>query len=118
MITVLAGIAMAALGLWILSPLRSPLRQEGGAADARWRELVDAKQAIYRSILDLEFDQSVGKVSGADYTYLRRQQEAEAMGILKQMDALASTQEATSDTLEAEIAEARQRLLPPRPPSS
>jgi len=34
---------------------------------ARWKELVDAKHALYRSILDLETDRSVGKVAEEDY---------------------------------------------------
>lgn len=137
MTPVLTVLALAGLGLWILGPLRAPLRRQGQVEDARWKELVDAKHAIYRSILDLEFDQSVGKVAEADYTFLRRQHETEALAILAEMDALAAARAGTSaggteadqeglesdgegapaglDTLEAEIAAARERLHAGRP---
>jgi metal-dependent amidase/aminoacylase/carboxypeptidase family protein len=111
-IPVLLAIALAGLALWILAPLRAPSRRAGEEVDTRWKELVDAKHAVYRCILDLEFDRAVGKVSEEDYTVLRRQQEVEALGILTEMDALASTAEASRDTLEAEIAAARARLRP------
>lgn len=137
MMPVLAALGLAGLGIWILGPLRAPLRRRGQVEDARWKELVDAKNAVYRSILDLEFDQSVGKVSDADYAFLRRQQETEALAILAEMDALAAARSgapaggageghggpegdgggapAGLDTLEAEIAAARERLHAGRP---
>src|SRR3989442_12201954 len=111
-IPALVVVAFAGLALWILGPLRAPSRRTGEEGDARWKELVDAKHAIYRSILDLEFDRAVGKVSEEDYAVLRRQQEAEALAVLTEMDALASTAEASPDTLEAETAPARERLRP------
>lgn len=114
---VLVGVILAGLALWILQPLRTRRAAVVGGAvdDGRWKELVDAKHAVYRSILDLETDRSVGKVSDADYGILRHQQEAEALGILAEMDALNSTgaaATASADTLEAEIAAARKRLRP------
>jgi hypothetical protein len=126
-IPVLLGIVLAGLGLWILQPLRLPRRMTppGSVDAARWKELVDAKHAVYRSILDLEFDRSVGKVSEEDYGILLHQQEAEALGLLHEMDALASAAAGSSrpvapssapggpeETLEAEIAAARERLRP------
>jgi hypothetical protein len=122
-IPALLGIVLAGLGLWILQPLR-PARQvtpPGGIDDAKWKELVDAKHAVYRSILDLEFDRSVGKVADEDYGILRHQHEVEALALLREMDAMAATadaagaaspQGAPQDTLEAEIAAARERLRP------
>jgi hypothetical protein len=122
------GAALAALALWILRPLRAGPRRIEAEGDGRWKELVEAKHALYRSILDLELDRSVGKVSGADYEAIRGQQEAEALTVLAEMDVLASGDshalgsaasdapkgprrgEATPDTLEAEIAAARARL--------
>ena len=121
MIPALLGIVLAGLGLWILQPLRRSGRvtPPGGVDDAKWKELVDAKHAVYRSILDLEFDRSVGKVADEDYGILRHQHELEALGLLREMDAMAaaadaagapSPPEAPQDTLEAEIAAARERL--------
>lgn len=128
--------------VWVLRPLRHPARHVKAADDAAWRELVETKHALYRSILDLEFDQAVGKVSDADYVYLRGQQEAEALAVLARMDALAAERGARArggagaraggegeegdgappataaaggsleDRLEAEIAAARSRLRP------
>jgi hypothetical protein len=122
MIPALLGIVLAGLGLWILQPLRRPraVASPGAVDDGRWKELVDAKHAVYRSILDLEFDRSVGKVAEEDYAILRRQHEEEALGLLDEMDAMATAAETSSgapappatpeDTLEAEIAAARDRL--------
>ena len=127
MIPALLGIVLAGLGLWILQPLRLPRRMmpPGSVDDARWKELVDAKHAVYRSILDLEFDRSVGKVAEEDYGILLHQHEAEAIALLHEMDAMASAAAGSSrpgglpsaaggpeETLEAEIAAARERLRP------
>jgi len=122
----LLGIVMAGLALWILQPLRRPRRvtPPGGVEDAKWKELVDAKHAVYRSIIDLEFDRSVGKVAEEDYGILLHQHQAEALALLHEMDALASAAAGSSrpggsasaagpgETLEAEIAAARERLRP------
>lgn len=131
----LAGVALAALVVWILRPLNQPRRRMATPADDRWRELSENKQQLYRSILDLEFDQSVGKVSDSDYVFLRRQHELEALAILTEMDTLATSRDGTGATavaeggrepaaetrdnpesietrLEAEIAAARERLRP------
>ena len=127
MIPALLGILLAGLGLWVLEPLRGPRRAlpAGSPDEARWKELVEAKHAVYRSILDLEFDRSVGKVAEEDYGILRHQHEAEALALLHEMDAMTSAAAGSSrpgeapeaargpeDTLEAEIAAARERLRP------
>jgi hypothetical protein len=134
-IPALLGIVLAGLGLWILQPLRGARRvtPPGGVDDGKWKELVDAKHAVYRSIIDLEFDRSVGKVAEEDYGILRHQHEMEALAILHEMDAMAAVAAAAGDpaadpagdpagapsppgapqdTLEAEIAAARERLRP------
>lgn len=132
----LIAVVLAGALVWIVRPLRDPARHAQAAEDARWRELVETKHALYRTILDLEFDQAVGKVSDADYVFLRRQQEAEALAVLARMDALAAERGAgrvaatpasatmaggeteapveasLEERLEAEIAAARSRLRP------
>jgi hypothetical protein len=127
----LLGIVMAGIALWVLQPLRGarggPAGLPAGGVDAgRWKELVDAKHAVYRSILDLEFDRSLGKVAEEDYGILRRQHELEALALLHEMDAMASAAAGApaadpgvgpgpgdpEATLEAEIAAARERLRP------
>ncbi|HEY2668557.1 MAG TPA: hypothetical protein VGK51_17135 [Actinomycetota bacterium] len=127
MIPALLGIVLAGLGLWILQPLRLPRRvaPPGSVDAAKWKELLDAKHAVYRSILDLEFDRSVGKVAEEDYGILLHQHQVEALALLHEMDALASAaagdagpggaapaSEGPEETLEAEIAAARERLRP------
>jgi hypothetical protein len=120
MTAVVLGVVLAALGLWILQPLRGRrVAAAGPVDDVRWKELVDAKHAVYRSILELEFDRSVGKVAEEDYAIVRRQQEGEALGLLHEMDAMAARAAGSSevpvvghDTIEAEIAAARERLHP------
>ena len=124
MIPALLGIVLAGLGLWILQPLRrsGQVTPPGGVDDAKWKELVDAKHAVYRSILDLEFDRSVGKVAEEDYGILLRQHEGEALALLHEMDAMTAAAAGPpgappppggrEDTLEAEIAAARERLRP------
>jgi hypothetical protein len=106
--------AGAGLAAWILSPLR-----RGGVAerlpDTRRSELVEAKHAALRSILDLELDRSVGKVSDEDYRILRRQHEGEAVAIIAEIDEIdrLGSGGASSDVLEAEIAAARRRMSAP-----
>ena len=126
MIPALVGVVLAGLALWILQPLRRarPVAPPGGVDDVKWKELVDAKHAVYRSILDLEFDRSVGKVAEEDYGILLHQHQAEALALLHEMDAIASAAAGSSplagnpaaagpeETLEAEIAAARERLRP------
>jgi hypothetical protein len=134
------GLALALVAVWILRPLQLPRARMASPDDEHWRELVETKQQLYRSILDLEFDQSVGKVSDADYLVLRRQQESEALAVLDEMDRLAGTRPGPAggagvtdpggtlaepadgsaspqDRLEAEIAAARLRLRPQAPRS-
>jgi hypothetical protein len=101
-------VATVGLALWTLQPLLRPKKRDLGSQDGRASSLLGAKHAIYRSILDLEFDHQLGKVSDADYQYLRRQHEAEALTILKELGRAPSTEEVV-DLLEAEIAAARER---------
>lgn len=107
--TVLVSFAAMCLGVWTLAPIFRPKPSEPSPASERLNSLIESKQAAYRTILDLEFDHRIGKVSDPDYVLLRRQHEAEALTILKEMDREASF-EKHADLLEAEIAAARDRL--------
>ena len=92
--------------IWIGLPLASPkppaTSSNGHHADA----LIESKEGIYRSILDLEFDHQTGKVSEDDYTTMRREAEVSALEILVELDSGAQVE----DKLEREIAAARERL--------
>jgi hypothetical protein len=106
----LAAVAVAALAAWILFPLLSRRPPAGPEPDDdRLGRLLETKHAVYRSILDLELDRSLGKVSEADYLVMRRQHEAEALAVLREMDEMAGAG-SLEDVLEREIAEARERL--------
>jgi hypothetical protein len=102
-------VATVGLALWTLQPLLRPKKRDLGSQDGRASSLLGAKHAIYRSILDLDFDHQLGKVSDSDYQYLRRQHEAEALTILKELAGAPSSTEEFVDLLEAEIAAARER---------
>lgn len=105
--------ALAALAVWIILPLLGrkpspPLPQETS-------RLEEIKHASYRSIIDLEFDRRMGKVSEDDYRMLRSEHEAEAAKALHSMDQLrgqasALDEQELSDQIEAEIAAARRRI--------
>ncbi len=102
----IAGLAFAALAAWVARPLfAAPIRAT--ETDERLVELVEEKHAIYRSILDLDLDLEVGKISPEDHVAVRSRHEAEAARTLRKIDLL---EEENLDTIEAEIAEARKRL--------
>ncbi|MGH2809713.1 MAG: hypothetical protein ACRDIA_02400, partial [Actinomycetota bacterium] len=88
-----------------LSPLlgrKQYVRRDGDET----ADLVEAKEAVYRCILDLELDRKTGKVNPDQHDLMRRQLEAEAISILRRLDRRLSP----DDLLELEIAEARRRL--------
>ncbi|MGH2704168.1 MAG: hypothetical protein ACRDJ4_03485 [Actinomycetota bacterium] len=122
----IAALGVAALFLWVARPLLRRARRPAWpdvADDSRWNELVEAKHSVLRSILDLDHDRAVGKVSAEDFAFLRRQHEAEALALIREMDRLGGptggNEKGTAtggsagspdDVLEAEIAVARERL--------
>lgn len=110
--TVILLAALAALGAWVLVPLFGS-RTAKGLPEEHTR-LEEIKHATYRSILDLEFDRQLGKVSESDYHMLRSEHEAEAAKALHSMDRLrqrtAAPDDEFIDQIEAEIAAARRRL--------
>jgi hypothetical protein len=118
---VIAAVGVAALFLWVARPLLRAARRPSWpevADDSRWNELVEAKHAVLRAILDLDHDRAVGKVSSEDFAFLRRQHEAEALSLIREMDRLEGAKGNAAghrdgdpdDVLEAEIAFARERL--------
>lgn len=106
---ILVGFAAIILGAWIVRPLFRPPAPARQPDSVRLDQLLESKQAVLRSMLDLEFDHKVGKVSEKDLAAIRSQHEAEAIAILRELDREASVEE-TADLLEAEIALARVRL--------
>ncbi|MBI2202594.1 MAG: tetratricopeptide repeat protein [Candidatus Rokubacteria bacterium] len=85
-----AVIALPALA-FTLWPL---LRRDGGAAllpvppDAR-EQLAEQKRSVLRALREVDFEHDAGHVSDDDYAELRARYEAEAAGVLTELDRLA-----------------------------
>lgn len=90
-VLVLFALVLALVGL----PLRSGVAE---AADERERrdieELEEAKRAKYAEIRELEMDVRTGKLAQEDYREQDRARRAEAVELLRRLDALGATQEA------------------------
>ena len=86
--------------LVVSSPLRRPSLPEDGSAEhvqaeravadraAQRIDLEAARDAKYREIRDAELDQQTGKLSDADYQAIDSTLRAEAIELLRQLDAL------------------------------
>jgi hypothetical protein len=85
-----------ALGLIVLVALvalvvAGPLRHREAAGqeqEARRSELEAAKEAKYREIRDAELDHRMGKLSEGDWRAVDRELRAEAIAILRELDAV------------------------------
>jgi type II secretory pathway component PulM len=90
-VDVVAGLvilAVLAVVVWVIS---APLRSGGGVEEhegSRVADLLAAKEAKYREIRDAEMDFRTGKLSESDFRALDRQLRAEAIAILRELDAL------------------------------
>ena len=91
MTALLAALLIAALVAFVAWLLSGPFRRLGelapGDTDAR-RALESAKESKYAEIRDNELDHRTGKLSDADFRALDRQLRAEAVEILRAIDAL------------------------------
>jgi hypothetical protein len=88
-LTPLLVIAAFALVVWVVG---APLRRGPQAfeeAEAIERETLEAaRDAKYREIRELELDHRTGKLTDDDFRALDRQLRAEAVEILRELDAL------------------------------
>jgi hypothetical protein len=85
------AIVVAALlvGVIVAAPLRAGRHERAEAADAaQIRDLEAAKAARYREIREAEMDYRTGKLSEADWRTIDRELRAEAMDVLRRLDAL------------------------------
>ena len=82
-------LVVAAVAWLVLAPLRSSavVRVETEESAER-ADLEAAKEAKYREIRDAEMDRRTGKLSDADWRVLDRDLRAEAVAILRRIDAL------------------------------
>jgi hypothetical protein len=75
--------------LVVSAPLRRPRRPDRDSAAALERaELEAAKEAKYREIREAELDHRTGKLSREDWRAVDRQLRAEAIELLRRLDAL------------------------------
>ena len=84
-------IVIVVLGVvvWLVSgPLRAGATVTEDADAAEREDLEAAKEAKYREIRDAELDFRTGKLSEADWRALDRELRAEAMELLRRLDAL------------------------------
>ncbi len=82
-------IALLGLVVWLVSaPLRAGAAAAEEADSAQREDLEAAKEAKYREIRDAELDYRTGKLSEADWRALDRELRAEAMELLRRLDAL------------------------------
>jgi hypothetical protein len=108
------GAVLAALAacVYVLLPLVRPSRRR---EERRVEELARQRSAIYRQVLDLEFDYRTGKLAEADY----REQSAALLAEAARLLALSGGAELDLDArLEQEIAAARASLAGSHEPTS
>ena len=83
----LAAVLLALVALAVAGPLRRGAAADE-AEDSRRAALEAAKEAKYREIRDAELDFRMGKLSDADYRTTDRELRAQAVEILRELDAL------------------------------
>jgi type II secretory pathway component PulM len=80
------AVVLVIVVLLVVAPLRNRAVDEA-AAEAQRAELEAARDAKYREIRDAELDRRTGKLSDADWRALDRTLRAEAVDILRRLDA-------------------------------
>jgi hypothetical protein len=87
----LAILIVAAVAAFVSVPLRRARGEhevEDAAYEAQVADLEARKQAKYREIRDTELDRAAGKIGDDEYARQDAELRAEAIAILKQIDAL------------------------------
>jgi hypothetical protein len=96
---------------FVAAPLRGRARglDPDAAARAELADLEAAKEAKYQEIRDAELDQRTGKLSRADHQVLDAELRAEAIALLKRIDAA----RARSEAAHADAADPEPATAPP-----
>jgi len=108
-LTVALLISLVAL-LYVVWPIIQPNEEPVWVEDDRLTEMISRKDAVLRSIKDLEFDYQVGKVSDEDYERFNQRLRRQAITYIQQIEKLAPQTANLDETLEAEIAQMRRTL--------
>jgi hypothetical protein len=85
-VLVIAVLAVAVL--MITAPLRGRRADEDGSRSPELAELEAAKEAKYREIREAELDHRTGKLSREDWRALDAELRAEAVELMRRLDAL------------------------------
>jgi hypothetical protein len=98
-LAVLLVLVAALIAGWVIArPLRGGhLEAEDAALRAQLEDLEASKESRYREIREAEMDYRTGKLSEADYKAIDRALRAEAMEILRRLDALGASEVADGD---------------------
>lgn len=109
MISVLTtAVVTIILFVWVVRGFRTPDTDLREIVEDRYSASVERKHGAYRSILDLEEDFAVGKVSVEDREMLAAEYEAEAIAALREIrNEQADVDDEIREQLESEIAAAR-----------
>ena len=84
----LVVLVLAVVVLVVSAPLRGGTHVTAERDEARRADLEQANQVKYREIRDAEMDYRTGKLSESDWRAVDRDLRAEAMEILRALDAL------------------------------
>jgi hypothetical protein len=89
-LAVVLVLAAAVAAAWVIAgPLRAGRSEADDAAlEAQFADLENAKEARYREIREAEMDFRTGKLSEEDWKAIDRQLRAEAVELLRRLDAL------------------------------
>lgn len=96
--SVLVGLVLLIASTLVISRPWWRLRQSRPEAATPRVTLTVERDAIYETLASLDFDHSIGKVNDDDYTVVRGQLMAQAVDVLRQLDA-------TGNDLDAQIEE-------------
>lgn len=76
------------IGYPLVNPARYRDLTASGRTSARYNDLCDARENIFETLRDLQFEYATGKLSTADYQQLDARYQAQAAEALRQIDAL------------------------------
>jgi hypothetical protein len=85
--SVLVGLVLLLASTLVISRPWWRSRQSRPAAATPRIPLTEERDAIYETLANLDFDHSIGKVGDDDYAVVRGQLMAQAVEVLRQLDA-------------------------------
>ena len=91
--SILVGLALFFAGTFVITrPWWGHPAPKQADAPLRLASLETQRDATYAALADLEFDHSAGKVNEEDYRLVHARLMAQAVGVLRQLDAVADVE--------------------------